>query len=121
MLLMPTVWMSLLALSFASAAAPGFTYTFPTGTPSASAVDGAGNVYLTGTTFGGLPTTPGAFHTQYGSGTCFYGTYPHGSPESRPCYDAFVIKLDPAGAVLWATYLGGSGDESGTSLITNAS
>jgi hypothetical protein len=27
-----------------------------------------------------------------------------------PCRNAFVVKLDPAGAVVFATYLGGSGD-----------
>ena len=34
-----------------------------------------------------------------------------------PCTDAFVIKLDPAGNVLFATYFGGDGNETGASAI----
>ena len=34
-----------------------------------------------------------------------------------PCTDAFVIKLDPAGNVLFATYFGGDGSQTGASAI----
>jgi uncharacterized protein (TIGR03437 family) len=34
-----------------------------------------------------------------------------------PCTDAFVIKLDPAGNVLFATYFGGNGNETAASAI----
>ncbi len=34
-----------------------------------------------------------------------------------PCADAFVIKLDPAGNVVFATYFGGNGNEAGASAI----
>src|SRR5260370_20085518 len=34
-----------------------------------------------------------------------------------PCADAFVIKLDPAGNVLFATYFGGNGSQTGASAI----
>ena len=34
-----------------------------------------------------------------------------------PCTDAFVIKLDPAGNVVFATYFGGSGSQTGASAI----
>ena len=34
-----------------------------------------------------------------------------------PCTDAFVIKLDPAGNVLFATYFGGNGSQTGASAI----
>ena len=38
-----------------------------------------------------------------------------------PCYDAFVIKLDPTGTkILYATYLGGSGDDSASSIAVGA-
>jgi Beta-propeller repeat len=61
--------------------------TFLHGTVYATAVDGAGNVYVTGQTDSSLPTTPGAFEMT-GTG-------------------AFVAKLNPTGtAVLYATYLG---------------
>lgn len=54
------------------------------------AIDGAGNAYVTGTTDGLFPTTPGAFQT-------------NGS------FDAFVTKLNATGsALIYSTYLGGS-------------
>jgi hypothetical protein len=73
------------------------------GTVYATAVDSAGDVYVTGSVGSGLPTTPGAFQTT-GSG-------------------AFVAKLNPAGtAVLYSTYLGNGsyGWNSGTSIAVDA-
>jgi hypothetical protein len=77
--------------------------TFLHGTVFATAVDGAGNVYVTGQSDSGLPTTPGAFETT-GTG-------------------AFVAKLNPTGtAVLYATYLGNSnfGRGEGTGIAVDA-
>jgi hypothetical protein len=72
--------------------------TFLNGTIYASAVDSAGDMYVTGTS-PNLPTTQGAFQTN-GSG-------------------AFVAKLNPAGtAVLYATYLGNGG--TGTGIAVDA-
>jgi hypothetical protein len=56
----------------------------------ATAVDNAGNLYVTGQAGTSLPTTPGAFQMS-GSG-------------------AFVAKLSPAGSLIYATYLGSGGD-----------
>ncbi len=60
------------------------------------ALDGSGNVYVTGTAEGYFPTTSGAFQTVFGNDT----------------YDAFVAKLNPAGGgasdLIYSTYLGGS-------------
>jgi len=69
------------------------------------AVDAAGNAYVTGdANSADFPTTPGAFQPTLGGGTCFGG----------PCSDAFVTKLNPTGtAVVYSTYLGGSGNEAG--------
>jgi hypothetical protein len=65
----------------------------------ATAVDSAGNVYVTGHTDSNLPTTPGAFQTT-GSG-------------------AFVAKLNATGtALLYATYLGTT--YSGTGIAVDA-
>jgi hypothetical protein len=64
--------------------------TYFHGAVYATAVDSAGDVYVTGNTDSNLPTTPGAFQTT-GSG-------------------AFVAELNAAGsALLYATYLGSSG------------
>ncbi|HWC13889.1 MAG TPA: SBBP repeat-containing protein, partial [Actinomycetota bacterium] len=55
------------------------------------ATDAAGNVFVTGVTDGRVPVTEGAFQ-----------------PEPPGGGDAFVAKLDPAGAPVWATYVGGT-------------
>jgi hypothetical protein len=68
------------------------------------AVDGSGNAYLTGSTTGGFPTTPGAYQTTYGGG---------GS--------AFVTKLNAAGtALVYSTYLGGSVSDQGAGIAVDA-
>lgn len=60
---------------------------------SAITVDAEGNAYVTGfTSSPDFPVTAGAFQTKL-----------KGNP------DAFVTKLDPAGNVIYATFLGGSG------------
>ena len=66
--------------------------------PDAIAVDQTGAVYLTGSTGGGLPVTPGAYQ-----GVCVCATGPFGSFSP----DSFVTKFDPAAATLvYSTYLG---------------
>jgi hypothetical protein len=84
--------------------------TLLNGTVYASAVDSSGDIYVTGTAGSNLPTTPGAFQTNFGGG----GTYGE---------DAFVAKLNPTGtAVLYATYLGigGRSAPGGTSIAVDA-
>jgi hypothetical protein len=69
--------------------------------PNAIAVDSAGFAYLTGLSYGGLVTTPGAYRT---SCTCV--------PPSPPfsfgtINDAFLTRFDPAGSeLIFSTYLG---------------
>jgi hypothetical protein len=67
----------------------------------ALAIDGAGNLYVAGTTFSeDFPTTPGVFQTSLAGS-----------------YDAFAVKLSPLGSSLvYATLLGGSGSDAATSL-----
>jgi hypothetical protein len=73
--------------------------TFLHGTAYGTTVDSAGDIYVTGQTDSGLPTTPGAFQTS-GSG-------------------AFVAKLNPTGtALIYATYLGNGG--TGTGIAVDA-
>lgn len=76
---------------------------------SAIATDSAGNTYLTGTTQpGAIATTPGAFQSQdNSSGYCGFVEF---VGVGIPCTGSFVEKLDPTGAVVFATYLSGNGD-----------
>ncbi len=68
------------------------------------ATDSGGNAYVVGLTDSvDFPTVPGAFDIGMGGGR-----------------DAFVAKLDPAGsALVYATYLGGSGWEEGRSIAVD--
>jgi hypothetical protein len=75
--------------------------TYLNSTVYATAVDSAGDIYVTGRTGSTLTTTPGAFQTT-GSG------------------GAFVAKLNPNGtALIYATYLGNGGD-GGTGIAVDA-
>jgi hypothetical protein len=59
-------------------------------------VDPSGNIYVGGTTSDqNFPTTAGVFQGAFGGG-----------PD-----DAFIAKYSPAGALLWASYLGTSGSQ----------
>jgi hypothetical protein len=84
---------------------------------SGIAVDASGNAYVTGETWSGdFPTTPGAFDTTYGGGTCSIGSYTY------PCPDAFVAKVNPSGtALVYAGFLGGSGEDVGSGIAADAS
>ena len=71
------------------------------------AVDDAGNVYLTGQTMSldEFPVTAGAFDRTLNAGAdenCTTGQ------TNRPCPDAFLVKLNAAGGLAYASYLGGS-------------
>ncbi len=62
---------------------------------SALAVDAAGNAYVTGeTNSNNFPTTQGAYNRQRRGGI-----------------DLFVVKLNPAGAIAYSTFLGGAGND----------
>jgi hypothetical protein len=69
------------------------------------AVDAAGNAYVTGqTNSADFPTTPGAFQTTFRGGS-----------------DAFVVEVNPTGAALvYATYLGGSGNQDGQGVALDS-
>ena len=68
------------------------------------AVDSAGNAYVTGyTSSTDFPTTSGALNSHNGGGE-----------------DAFVLKLDPNGNVLYSTYLGGSGSDHGLAIAVDS-
>jgi hypothetical protein len=70
------------------------------------AVDASGNAYVTGVTDSTeFPTTPNAFDTTFNG-----------------VQDAFVTKLNPTGsALVYSTYLGGSGNDLGLGIAVDAS
>jgi hypothetical protein len=73
------------------------------------AVDGLGNVYVTGETKSSNFPTAGAFQAALGA-----------NPEG-PRTDAFVAKLNATGsALVYSTYLGGDGNDSGWGIAVDA-
>ncbi|HEY6391902.1 MAG TPA: SBBP repeat-containing protein [Bryobacteraceae bacterium] len=70
---------------------------------NAIASDSGGNVFLTGSTTGGFPTT-GAFQPGFGGG---------GS-------DVFVTRLTSTGSLVYSTYLGGPGTDSGQGIAIDS-
>ena len=88
-----------------------FGGVFPADEAGGIALDSAGNIYVTGSTSTPLPgapqfpTTPSAFQPVHGGGV----------------RDAFLTKLDPTGTtILYSTFLGGAGDDSGSSIEIGA-
>lgn len=81
----------------------------------AIALDGQGNSYITGQTSQGannFPVTNGAFQTTPGIDKV---------PSGGVSGDAFVLKLDPSGAVVYGTFLGGSGIDNGLGIAVDGS
>ena len=64
-------------------------------------VDSSGHIYITGgTTSSDFPTTPGAYDRTYNGGD----------------RDAFVVKMNPEGKIMWSTLIGGSSFDSAIAL-----
>jgi len=76
------------------------------------AIDDQGNIYIVGGTSSssGFPVTSGAYDTTYNNftstsaDTSYIGQSELGNQGPT---DAFIVKLDPQGNVVWGTYLGG--------------
>jgi len=67
------------------------------------AIDSSGNAYVAGSAGAGFPTTPGAFQTSFSGFS-----------------DVFVTKLNSSGsALVYSTYLGGSGNDQGNAIAIN--
>ena len=90
-------------------------------TVTAMIADAAGNAYLTGSTnYAAFPTTPGVVQPALHSGACMnQAGSPFNPPPQFPCPDAFVIKLDPQGNIVFATLLGGGGYDQATSVAVD--
>jgi len=89
-------------------------------TGSNIAVDGAGNTWWTGQ---GLPValTANAYQKTEASTVCATQQLsPFVAPTAVYCSHAFVMKQDPSGNVLYATYLGGSSEDGGIAITTDA-
>src|SRR5208283_3309800 len=73
------------------------------------AVDGGGNAYVTGSTCSTDFPTMNPLQSTYGGGSCF------------PLGDAFVSEFNSTGsALLYSTYLGGSGDDGGSGIAVDS-
>jgi len=72
------------------------------------AVDVSGDVYLAGTTASTINIASLGHQTTHSGGTI-------------DKTDGFLVKFNSAGARQWATYYGGTGDEDGNSVVTDAS
>lgn len=81
----------------------------------AATYDASGNFYAGGIVFGtGFPVTNGAYQQKFASGN-------NGTGESAGGFDIGIIKFNPLGtARVYATYLGGSGNEYPHSMVVDA-
>ena len=80
------------------------------------AVDGAGDVYVAGSTRSNNFPTASPFQGAHGGGTCPTDTIP-----AALCTDAFVAKLPASGTALaWSTYLGGGAADSAAAIAVDA-
>ncbi|MCU1237668.1 MAG: cell surface protein [Candidatus Solibacter sp.] len=84
-----------------------------------SVPDRAGNLYFTGSAApGDIVPTAGAVQSQPGGGVCFTTAIP--VVFTRACRDAVLEKIDAQGNVVFATYLGGDTDDSGSQIALGA-
>ena len=73
---------------------------------SAIAVDAQGQAYVAGIANPSFVPTAGAFQPSPGGGTCVSG------PNTIPCPDILIAKLNPSGTdLVYSTFLGGSGSD----------
>jgi len=82
-----------------------------TDSPAGIAVDSAGDAYVTGYTESNNFPTANAVQASYTGGTC----------GAKPCPDAFITEVNPAGTnVVYSTYLGGSAANWGNGIAVDS-
>jgi hypothetical protein len=107
------------ALAASNSAAAFFPLSAYNITPTVIAKDAVGNTYVAGVTLSNLfPATAGAFQTTFGGRACCSGI--EIGNFSGPCSDVFVLKFSPGGNLIYATYLGGNGDDQVTSFAVDS-
>jgi photosystem II stability/assembly factor-like uncharacterized protein len=80
-------------------------------------LDAAGNIYLVGSVDAEtLPTHSRSVQQRYNGGNCAIGGP---NPPPVPCRDAFLVKLDPQGGLLYATYFGGTSHDGATRVAVD--
>jgi hypothetical protein len=91
-------------------------------TVTAVATDASGNSYITVAIYlTGYASTPGVVQPANAGGTCYYGNPSvSGSLTPSPCADAFIAKFDASGALVFLTYLGGTGSDIPNFLAVDA-
>lgn len=97
-----------------------FSAAAPAATRSTLAVDGQGNIWRTGQN---LPValTANAFQKTATASVCaIQQLSPFEPPASVYCSHAYVTKQDAGGNILYATYLGGSSEDGGAAITTDA-
>lgn len=73
--------------------------------PGGVAVSANGYAYITGSTNSlDFPTTPGAYDRTHDPTICY-------AYDNTPCKDVIAAKLDPSGALVYSTFLGGRSNE----------
>jgi hypothetical protein len=83
------------------------------------AVDSTGNAYVVGATYSLFFPTLDPIQPELSQGLCGnVNVWPY---KDRECYDAFVAKVNPTGALIYSTYLGGTNDDFGNGIAINAS
>ncbi len=99
--------------SFSGSSADNWGYT--------ATYDAAGNFYAGGIVFGtGYPVSNGAYQTQFAGGNNITGEGNGGIDMNG--FDIGIMKFTPTGLnVIYATYIGGNGNEQPHSLIVNSS
>jgi hypothetical protein len=77
----------------------------------AIALSAGGDVYIAGSTSGGIPATPGAYESTPGGGIC------PGIVVPFPCNDGFAAHLNSTGsALLYSTFIGGQFEDWATAI-----